>query len=186
MIYLDLLIGFLKVGLFSFGGAYAAIPLIRDVVLAHGWMDDEMISYMIAVSESTPGPIMVNLATYIGSSKGGLIGAVIATTAVVLPAFFIILTIMVAAANLLKNPYVQASLQGLKSCVIGVILATGVYMILGNCAGSDENNTDITAVLITCGLAIVYFGLRKVRKNGISPIGLICIAALVGVVVYGT
>ncbi len=186
MIYLDLLIGFLEVGLFSFGGAYAAIPLIRDVVLAHGWMDDEMISYMIAVSESTPGPIMVNLATYIGSNKGGFIGAVIATTAVVLPAFFIILIIMVAAGNFLKNPYVQATLRGLKSCVIGVILATGVYMILGNCAGSDENNTDITAVLITCGLAIVYFGMRKVRKNGISPIGLICIAALVGVVVYGT
>lgn len=57
MIYLDLLIGFLKVGLFSFGGAYAAIPLIRDVVLAHEWLDDEMLSYMIAVSESTPTPI---------------------------------------------------------------------------------------------------------------------------------
>jgi chromate transporter len=185
MIYLDLLIGFLEVGLFSLGGAYAAIPLIRDVVLAHGWMDDEMISYMIAVSESTPGPIMVNLATYIGSSKGGLLGAVIATTAVVLPAFFIILSIMVAAKNLLNNPYVQATLEGLKSCVIGVILATGVYMIFGNCAGKNDDHTDIAAILITCGLAIVYFGMRKVRKNGISPIGLICIAAFVGVAVYG-
>ena len=60
MIYWDLLIGFLKVGLFAFGGAYGAIPLIRDVVLAYGWLDDEMLTYMIAVSESTPGPIMVN------------------------------------------------------------------------------------------------------------------------------
>ena len=185
MIYLDLLIGFLEVGLFSFGGAYAAIPLIRDVVLAHGWMDDEMISYMIAVSESTPGPVMVNLATYIGSNKGGLLGAVIATTAVVLPAFFIILIIMVAAKNLLKNPYVQATLQGLKSCVIGVILATGVYMILGNCIIENEKHIDITAFLITCGLAAVYYGTRKVTKNGISPIGLICIAAVAGVAVYG-
>mgnify|MGYP001771506843 FL=1 len=72
MIYLDLLIGFLKVGLFSFGGAYGAIPLIRDVVLSYGWLDDEMLTYFIAVSESTPGPIMVNLATYIGSSQGGI------------------------------------------------------------------------------------------------------------------
>ncbi len=185
MIYLDLLIGFLEVGLFSFGGAYAAIPLIRDVVLAHGWMDDEMISYMIAVSESTPGPIMVNLATYIGSNKGGLLGAVIATTAVVLPAFFIILIIMMAAKSMLKNPYVQATLQGLKSCVIGVILATGVYMIISNCIIKSEYHFDITAGLVSCVLAIVYFGMRRMTKNGISPIGLICIAAIVGVVVYG-
>ena len=98
MIFLDLLIGFLEVGLFSFGGAYAAIPLIRDVVLEHEWMDDEMLSYMIAVSESTPGPIMVNLATYVGSNKGGLLGAVIATTAVILPAFFIILSYFIVPA----------------------------------------------------------------------------------------
>lgn len=68
MIYLELLLGFLKVGLFTFGGGYGAIPLIRDVVLSYGWLDEEMLTYMIAVSESTPGPIMVNLATYIGSS----------------------------------------------------------------------------------------------------------------------
>ena len=185
MIYLDLLIGFLEVGLFSFGGAYAAIPLIRDVVLAHGWMDDEMISYMIAVSESTPGPIMVNLATYIGSNKGGLLGAVIATTAVVIPAFFIILIIMGLVKNLLKNPYAQAILTGLKFCVIGVILATGAYMILGNCGVMNENGIDVIAILITCVLAVVYYGMRKVRKNGISPIGLICIAAVVGVAIYG-
>ena len=81
MIYLELLLGFLKVGCFAFGGAYGAIPLIRDVVLSYGWLSDEMITYMIAVSESTPGPIMVNLATYIGSSQAGLPGAVIATMA---------------------------------------------------------------------------------------------------------
>ncbi|MCR4679426.1 MAG: chromate transporter [Lachnospiraceae bacterium] len=185
MIYLDLLIGFLEVGLFSFGGAYAAIPLIRDVVLAHGWLDDEMLSYMIAVSESTPGPIMVNLATYVGSNKGGLLGAVIATTAVMIPAFLIILFIMVLAKSLLKNPYMQATLRGLKPCVIGVILATGVYMILGNCYVKAESRVDITAILITCGLAVIYFGSRKVVKKGLSPIGLICLAAIVGVAVYG-
>ena len=85
MIYIDLFLGFLKVGLFSFGGAYAAIPLIRDVVLYYGWIDDEKLSYMIAVSESTPGPLMVNMATYIGSTMAGLPGAVIATFTVVLP-----------------------------------------------------------------------------------------------------
>ena len=185
MTFLDLLIGFLEVGLFSFGGAYAAIPLIRDVVLAHGWLDDEMLSYMIAVSESTPGPIMVNLATYVGSNKEGLVGAVIATTAVILPAFFVILTIMEFGKNLIGNPFVKALLRGLKPCVIGVILATGVYMILGNCFIKAENRIDITAVFITIGLAAVYFGLRKVTKKGLSPIGLICLAAVVGMAVYG-
>ena len=185
MIYLDLLLGFLEVGLFSFGGAYAAIPLVRDVVLAHGWMDDEMLSYMIAVSESTPGPIKVNLATYVGSNKGGFFGAVIATTVVMLPAFLIILLIMVIAKNLLKNPYMQAILRGLKPCVIGVILATGVYMIVDNCLRKAGGGVDVVALVITGGLAVIYFGSRKIRKKGMSPIMLICVAAVVGVAVYG-
>ena len=87
MIYIELFLGFLKVGCFAFGGAYGAIPLIRDVVLTYGWIDEEMLTYMIAVSESTPGPIMVNLATYIGSNQAGFLGAVIATLAVVTPSF---------------------------------------------------------------------------------------------------
>ena len=96
MIYLDLLLGFLRVGCFAFGGAYGAIPLIRDVVLSYGWMDDDALAYMIAVSESTPGPIMVNLATYVGSSQAGLPGAILATLAVVLPSFIVILLITAA------------------------------------------------------------------------------------------
>ena len=66
MIYLELFLGFLYVGCFAFGGAYGAIPLIRDVVLNYGWLTEEELTYMIAVSESTPGPIMINLATYVG------------------------------------------------------------------------------------------------------------------------
>lgn len=91
MIYLELFIAFLEVGLFSFGGGYVSIPLIREIVLTYGWMDDEMITHMIAVSESTPGPLMVNMATYVGSTQGGILGALIATLAVVLPAFLIII-----------------------------------------------------------------------------------------------
>ncbi len=139
MIYLELFWGFLKVGCFAFGGAYAAIPLIRDVVLSYGWLDDEMLSYMIAVSESTPGPIMVNLATYVGSSQAGFAGALLATSAVVLPSFVLILLIMVVLKSVLKNRYVQAALSGLKPCVIGIILATGVYMMIRNCAGAASS-----------------------------------------------
>ena len=186
MIYFDLFIGFLKVGLFAFGGAYGAIPLIRDVVLSYDWIADEMLTYMIAVSESTPGPIMVNLATYVGSSLAGFRGALIATTAVVLPSFIIILLIMVLLKKLLKNPYVQAVLRGLKPCIIGIILATGIFMILQHSAGSPGAlSFDRTAIIMTIVLGAVYFGSRKVLKNGVSPIGLIGIAALTGLIVYG-
>ena len=171
MIFFDLLIGFLKVGLFAFGGAYGAIPLIRDVVLSYGWIEDEMLTYMIAVSESTPGPIMVNLATYVGSSQAGFRGALIATTLL---------------KKLLKNPYVQAVLRGLKPCIIGIILATGVFMILQHSVGSPGAlSFDTTAIIMTIVLGTVYFGSRKVLKNGISPIGLIGISALAGLIVYG-
>ena len=110
MIYLDLFLGFLKVGCFAFGGAYGAIPLIRDVVLSYGWLSDETLTYMIAVSESTPGPIMVNLATYVGSSQSGMLGAIVATLAVVLPSFIIILLVTALLKTALKNKYVQAVL----------------------------------------------------------------------------
>jgi len=185
MIYLELLIGFLKVGFFAFGGAYGAIPLIRDVVLSYGWIGDDMLTYMIAVSESTPGPIMINLATYVGSSQAGFLGALIATSAVILPSFVIILVIMVLLKKILKNPWVQAVLRGLKPCIIGIILATGAYMILNHCFTSLKDfSLDLTATLMTLGLALVYFGSRKVLKKGISPIGLIGISAVAGMIVY--
>ena len=186
MIYLELLVGFLKVGLFAFGGAYGAIPLIRDVVLSYGWINDEMLTYMIAVSESTPGPIMVNLATYAGSSQAGFWGALIATAAVVLPSFIIILLIMVLLKKLLKNPCMQAVLRGVKPCMIGIILATAIYMILRNCLGCfDSISVDLTAVMMTVVLSVIYFGSKKLMKKGLSPIGLIGISAVAGILIYG-
>lgn len=185
MICLDLLIGFLKVGLFAFGGAYGAIPLIRDVVLSYGWIEEEMLTYMIAVSESTPGPIMVNLATYVGSSQAGFWGALIATVAVVLPSFVIVLLIMVLLRKLLKNPYVQAVLRGMKPSIIGIILATGIYMILNHCLGKVPNlSPDATAIILTASLSAIYFGSRKFIKKEISPIALIGISALAGILIY--
>ena len=184
MIYLDLFIGFLKVGLFSFGGAYGAIPLIRDVVLSYGWLEEEMLTYMIAVGESTPGPIMVNLATYVGRSQAGIAGALIATTAVVLPSFAIILLVMTLLRTLLKDPYAQAVLRGLKPCVIGIVLATGAYMIIEHCAGTNGAAVNVPACIMTALLAGIYFGSRKLVKGGLSPIALIVLAALFGIGFY--
>ena len=185
MIYLDLLLGFLKVGCFAFGGAYGAIPLIRDVVMSYGWLSDEMLTYMIAVSESTPGPIMVNLATYIGSSQAGFWGAVIATLAVVLPSFLIILLVTALLKTALKNKYVQAILRGLKPCVIGIVLATGVYMVLGNCFGTISAATvNWQAIGITALLAASMFGYKHFAKKKLSPIGLIILSAIFGIIIF--
>ena len=186
MIYLDLLLGFLKVGCFAFGGAYGAIPLIRDVVLSYGWLSDERLTDMIAVSESTPGPIMVNLATYVGSSQAGLSGALIATLAVVTPSFLIIVLLTILPKTALKNKYAAAVLGGLKPCVIGIVLATGCVMVIrqGVLPLLAEAG-DSRPLIFTAGLALVYFGSRKILKKGLSPVVLILISACAGIVIYG-
>ena len=204
MIYLELLWGFLRVGLFSFGGAYAAIPLIRDVVLEYGWMDEEMVAYMIAVSESTPGPLMVNMATYVGTEKGGVLGAAIATMAVALPAFIIIVVVTALMAKVMGNRYVQATLDGIKASVIGIILAVGAWLIINNLGLAPAISTsnagtlqikiwgeaiDIRAIIVTAILAALYIGLNRIlkkkKKKSISPIMLIVMASVMGVVAYG-
>ncbi len=187
MIYLELLIGFLKVGLFSFGGAYAAIPLIREVVLSYGWVTEEMLTDMIAVSESTPGPIMVNLATYVGTSQAGIPGAIIATLASILPAFVLILLIMEVMKHTLNNKYAQAVMRGLQSCVIGVITAVGIHMLYKNAilplTGVEADWRPLALAVV---LAVIYFGSRKIKKlkKGISPILLIGISAVLGIIIF--
>lgn len=185
MTLLQLFLGFLKVGCFAFGGAYGAIPLIRDVVLSHGWLTDEALSTMIAVSESTPGPIMVNLATYVGSSRAGLLGAAVATVAVVLPSFVIVLLLTALLRKAWQNAYVQAILRGMKPCVIGIVLATGAYLLLSHCFGTLRAPAfDVRATAIALALAACMLLYRLATKKKLSPILLIVIAAVLGVVVY--
>ncbi|MBE6916575.1 MAG: chromate transporter [Ruminococcaceae bacterium] len=177
MIYLELLLGFLQVGCFAFGGAYAAIPLIRDVVLSYGWITEEKLSYMIAIAESTPGPIMVNLATYIGSEQGGILGAAIATTSVILPAFLIMILAVVVLNKAIKNRYVQATLAAITPCIIGIIFATGAEMTIHAITGMWE-------ILLGAVLAVILFGARFVLKKKISTIAFIGISAVLGVLVF--
>lgn len=185
MALLDLFWGFLRVGCFAFGGAYGAIPLIRDIVLSYGWLTDESLAYMIAVSESTPGPIMLNLATYVGSSQAGVLGSAVATLSVVLPSFFVILLITAALKNLLKNQYVQAVLRGLKPCIIGVILATGSHMILQNAALLPQVSPDLRALALTILLAACFWLPRRLLHKKLSPVSLILLSAAFGILAYG-
>ncbi|MCR5008370.1 MAG: chromate transporter [Oribacterium sp.] len=179
MIYLELLLGFLQIGMFAFGGAYGAIPLIRDVVMSYGWLSEDQLTYMIAVSESTPGPIMVNTATYIGSSQGGILGAVIATTAVALPSFIIILIVSTILKNFAENPYFQAVLRGIKPCIIGIIISTGLYMIINNCrSGEGLNHVNVLITLILLMFMLLH---KRILKSKASPIHLIIFAAALGI-----
>ncbi len=185
MIYLNLFIGFLKVGLFTFGGGYAAIPLIRDIVLSYGWLSSEKLSYMIAVSESTPGPVMVNLATYVGSSQGGILGAAIATFCVIFPAFIIILLIMVVFKKLLSSKCFSTVLTGLKSSVLGIILSVGAFMIIENVIHSVASpQFDFLAIVLTVLLAAIMF-VPKFFGKKINSIAFIGISAVLGIIAYG-
>ncbi len=194
MIYIKLLAAFLKIGLFSFGGAYGAIPLIRDVVLENQWMDAEMFSNLIALSESTPGPIMVNMATYVGSKQGGFLGALAATAGVVLPSFLILLAVTILFHNFLKRKKVQAVLKGVKPCLMGVILATGIYMAVSICIPSGVSGTqgigsvflaiDPAACILLSVLGLVTVLYQAVRKKDFPPAALLSLAAVLGCIFY--
>lgn len=183
MIYLELFLGFLQVGCFSFGGAYAAIPLIRDVVLSYGWLSEETLLYFIAVAESTPGPIIVNLATYVGSSQGGILGAALATLTVILPALILILIIVSVMDRFLKNPWVKAIMDGLKPCVAGIVLAIGGYMLVENLY--PQTGVQWQSLVITGILAALSIASHALRKKKVAPIPMIIIAAVLGIAVYG-
>ena len=182
MMLLELFLGFLKVGLFSFGGGYGAIPLIRDTVLRHGWLDEEMLSILIGVSESTPGPIMVNLATYVGHETAGFLGAAAATLAVVLPAFLIILWIAAVLKDLLKRRFPAAVMNGLKAGVVGLIIAAGVWM--GVKCLLPASGADWRAAVLTVLLAAAMLAPRYALKKKVPPVLLILLAAGLGILFY--
>lgn len=184
MVFLKLFIEFLLVGLFSFGGGYAAVPLISDVVESNAWMSSEQLTNMIAVAESTPGPLMVNLATYVGSTQRGVLGALIATIAVTIPSFVILLVVAMFLKKTLGNKFVNAATKGLQACVSGVILATGITMILESVNVLGNFRLDIKALIILISLYVFRFIYRYFSKVKLSAVKTILVAAVLGVIVY--
>lgn len=184
---LTLFLTFAKIGLFTFGGGYAMISIIENICVEQKkWITHDEMMEVTVIAESTPGPIAINCATYVGYRKRGMWGAIAATLGVVLPAFFIILLLMILLRKMLGNKYVQAILRGLKPCVAGIIVAMGCYMILKNCIVPLKQQTaDLWPVFMTLILALLYFGSRKISKKKMSPILLIVVSAALGVAVYG-
>ena len=171
MIYLELVWTFFKIGAFTFGGGYVMVPLIQAEVAAHGWMDATSLVNFIAVSESTPGPLAVNVATYVGAEVGGLLGAICATFGVVFPAFAIILIVAKCYEAFKASKIVKGCMSGLKPAVVGLI-GTAVISI----GRTVFTSSSIVVMSIIFALSL-YLALKKK-----SPILIICIAASLGIV----
>lgn len=188
MIYLKLFLSFLKVGAFSFGGGLGMISVIRDECLSNGWLTEGELLNFIAVAESTPGPIAINIATFIGSSQGGFFGAWLATLGVVLPSFVIILIIASVLTGFLKYRAVSATLGGMRPAIIGLIFGMSSILILNLIFGITTVGTfnfDLFGAIIL-GLVFAFaFVWRLVFKKSISPIILIIFSGVLGVIFYG-
>ena len=140
MIFIEIFLTFFKIGLFTFGGGYAMLPLIQEEVLAHEWMEISQIIDFIAVSESTPGPFAINIATYVGSQMGGILGAFFATIGVVLPSFIIILIVAKIYDAFKKSNLVKGVMSGLKPAVVGLIGAAALSIAISRYAFWDYSN----------------------------------------------
>lgn len=188
MICLRLFLVFLEIGAVSFGGGYGMISLIREQVISNGWLTESELLDVIAVAESTPGPIAVNAATFIGSKQAGIPGALCATLGVILPSFIIILLIAALVRGLLKYKGVQAFLSGVRPCVVALILATAATMALSVLFGIKEASggakTDVKAILILALLGAATIAANRLFKKKTSPIIMIMISAVLGMVLY--
>ncbi len=187
--FLELFLTFLKIGTVSFGGGYGMIPLLTDEVVTRGWLSSEELLNFIAVSESTPGPIAINMATFVGYSQGGFIGALLATCGVVLPAFVIILLIASIMQGLLRFAGVKAFLDGVRPVVVGLITATAVTIFLSVVLSLKSLDSAIVfdwrALVIFVVIASSSVIYKKFAKKSVSPILLIIFSALLGMLFYG-
>lgn len=188
MILLELFLTFFEIGALTFGGGYAMIPFVKDAVLTHGWLTEDELLNMIAVSESTPGPIAVNMATFVGSTQAGVLGSIVATLGVVLPAF----TIMVIISALLKNFHkykgVSAFLSGVRPAIVSLILGTAITLflsvLLGIGGGTFTLNADLKGIIIFAIILAIAGVYKKIKGKKPSPILMIVISACLGMALY--
>lgn len=188
MIFIKLFLTFFKIGAVTFGGGYAMIPLIRDECLSYGWLNENEILNIVAVAESTPGPIAVNMATFVGSTQAGFWGSFVATLGVVLPSFIIILLIASLIKNLLKFKVVQAVLKSIRPVIVALILSTGLLLFLQILFGYEKINSSFVlnyqGIIIFEILIIISLVFKLLTKKKPSPILMIVISGLLGVLFF--
>ena len=197
MIFLKLFLEFLKIGLFTFGGGYGMIPLVRETVLKNGWMSESEFLNMIGLSEVTPGPIAINMATYVGSLQGGatslgtfggFIGSLIATIAVILPAFVIMLIFSIFLKKFENQKHIKNALKGINPVAIALIGSTALILLSDVLFPiSTSNGVSVSfnrlSIFIFLLIVFIYIIITKVLKKKAHPIMIICLGALLGLVV---
>ncbi len=164
---LALFLTFLKIGFIGFGGGYGMLPIIESEVVGRGWISREEFWDVVAIAESTPGPIAVNVATFVGYRIGGVWGAAVSTAGVVLPAFFVILLIAVGLRNVLNSKEARWILSGMKSAIVGFLLiaAYSLYNVI-------EAPKKIVVALAASSFVLVFLGM--------NPFFVILIFAILG------
>ena len=189
MIFFELFYTFFLIGLFTFGGGYAMIPLIQNMVISKGWINEDALTNFIAISESTPGPFAINISTFIGSTVAGPFGAVCATIGVILPSLIIIIIVAAILNKFLKNKYVKGGLNGIIPVAISLILSTTILLFIKLMFfGGNSLNSEFTFDKKALGLFLILGGsmilYKKVYKKSVNPILLIVVAAIFGILIY--
>lgn len=187
-LYLRLFWEFFKTGLFAVGGGMATLPFMYDISDKTGWFTHSMLADMVAVSESTPGPIGVNMATYVGFVTGGIPGAVVATVGLVTPSVIVILLIARVLKAFRENQYVDAGFYGLRPCSVGLIAAAGVLVVklalfnteLYASTGAIADLFNFKALILAAVLLIATRYIKKLK--GLHPIVFILASAVIGIV----
>ena len=179
MTLLTLFIEFFKTGLFAVGGGLATIPFLTAMTEKYDWFTAQQLADMIAVAESTPGPIGVNTATFAGFRAAGIPGAVIATFGLVLPSFLIILAIAGALHKYKSNPLVQNAFSGLRPASTGLIAAAGWSVLKTALSGADIMGISLPAVLL---FAVIMILSNTKKLKSLHPAAFIGLAAVVGIV----
>ena len=176
-ILLEMFLTLFKIGLFTFGGGYAMLALLEsELVEKRGWLEKEEFLDMVAIAESTPGPIAINCATYIGYKRAGVIGSAFATLGVCLPSFIIIYVISLFLDAFLTFELVGYAFRGIQACVVYLILSAGLKMLKG-----VKKNAMSIAILCTVTVLMIAFSVLSVS---FSSIFFIIISAVVGLAVY--
>lgn len=187
MIYLRLFWEFLKIGALSFGGGYAMVAPVRDVVVQNGWMTDAFFLQFIGVCESTPGVLAVNMATFVGGTQGGFFGALVATLGVILPAFCIMLLLGTVFVRVRDSRVLAAALSGVRPAALGMIVSAGAWLTAQTLFFSgaavafrpDYKALTIAAVLI--GAMVVW---KRKKAEKMPAVLLIGLSAALGAVAY--
>ncbi len=180
MIYLELFWSFFKIGLFTFGGGYAMIPLIQQQVMDHGWMSMAQLIDFIAVSESTPGPIALNMATFVGTESAGISGALCATFGVVLPSFIIILIVAKFYVSFKNSKPIKGIMTGLRPAAIGLIGSAAISVSLTVFFPTGFSFETVMSYPFLYSLVIFAAMLILIFKK-VHPIIIVAISAALGI-----